>query len=199
MTTNDEVITCLQNGGVALLPTDTVYGLAASPAHESAVQKIFDLKQRPRTVNLPIMVASREQLEWLGLDINPYAAKLLASSLMPGAVSLVLGFVSGPTVPWLHGREEVAIRIPNDENLLHILRATGPLLVTSANKHGRPDTPLQTPEILAELNGAPDIVVDDGERRDKPSTIINCRLNPPVVERYGGIEPEVIFKIFNHA
>ena len=86
----------------------------------------------------------------------------------------------------LEGREEVAIRIPNDERLLAVLRATGPLLVTSANASGQ-DTPKNVGEILEQLNGQPDLAIDGGEIKTIPSTIVNCRLNPPKVEREGVI------------
>ena len=185
---------CLLGGGVVLLPTDTVYGLAASPLSEEAPRRIFELKARRADVNLPIMVASGSDLETLGLDVNPYVQKLLDSPFVPGALTFALGFVTAPLVPWLQGREEVAIRIPNDETLLAILRKTGPLLVTSANRHGQ-STPREVPEILAQLNGAPDWIIEDGPRLEVPSTLVNCRVLPPAIERVGMIPAEEILQL----
>ena len=189
----NETVQILQAGGVVLIATDTVYGLAALPTNEKAVEKIYSLKSRPREMFLPIMVAELHDLELLGLDINPNARKLFESDLVPGAITFVLGFKDDSLKPdWLSTREEIATRIPNNELLLAVLRETGPLLVTSANKHGLPVTQPKVKDILAELNGAPDLVIEDGEGKEVPSTIINCRYNPPVIERTGIIPIHVI-------
>jgi len=192
---NKEIIECLKNGGVVLLPTDTVYGLASSPLHEKAKNKIFELKVRPMTTNLPIMVSSVADLDVFGVDLYPAVLRLFDSSFVPGDLTIVLGFKTEPLLPWLKGRIECAIRIPNDERLLEILQKTGPLLVTSANKHGTPTTPNNIKDILTDLNGKPDLVVDGGIVENIPSTIVNCRLNPPVIERTGRISYDELNKI----
>lgn len=191
-------VDCLSDGGVVLLPTDTVYGLAASPLHPKAVKRIFELKQRAKTVNLPIMVASIDDLEKLGIDLQTATKRLFTSSFVPGDLTMILGFKDKPLVQWLEGREECAIRIPNDDNLLEVLRKTGPLLVTSANKHGTPITPNNTADILAELNGEPDLIVDGGLVENVPSTIVNCRVKPPVIERTGRVSFVELSKILNN-
>lgn len=187
----------LINGGVALLPTDTVYGLAASPLHQKAIERIFELKQRSKLVNLPIMVASIDDLEQLGIDLQPATKRLFSSKFVPGDLTMILGFKTKPLVKWLSGREECAIRIPNDKNLLEVLKKTGPLLVTSANKHGTPITPNNTKDILDELNGEPNLVVNGGIVENVPSTIVNCRVEPPVIERTGRVSYDELFKILN--
>ena len=188
----EKVVDCLSTGGVVLLPTDTVYGLAVLPTFDRSVDRIFSLKGRPRNVNLPIMVSSPGELGPLGFDVNEAAARLLQSRLVPGSLTLAMGFRSGPAPEWLEGRVEAAIRIPDDAWLLSVLRRTGPLLVTSANSHGV-ETPENLVDVLAQLQGAPELAVDGGTLRTVPSTLVNCRLNPPVVERVGAIpEAEVM-------
>jgi L-threonylcarbamoyladenylate synthase len=192
----NETVRTLQEGGVVLIATDTVYGLAAKPSNERAVEKIYALKCRPRDMFLPIMAADGQDLESLGLDMNVNARKLFESELVPGAVTFVLGFKDGFLKPhWLAGREEIAARIPDNALLLSVLRATGPLLVTSANRHGSPITPARVKDILDELEGSPDLIMEDGEGKEVPSTIINCRLDPPSIERVGIIPVEVINNI----
>ena len=66
----EEIVECLGNGGVVLLPTDTVYGLAVSPNFDTSIDRLFALKRRPTNVNLPIMVSSDEDLEPLGFEIS---------------------------------------------------------------------------------------------------------------------------------
>jgi L-threonylcarbamoyladenylate synthase len=193
----DRIVDCLLAGGVVLLPTDTVYGLAACPGNEAAVKKIFDLKSRPATFNLPVMVASVNDLKDFGVDLHPAAIRLFSSAFVPGDLTIVLGFKPEPLLSWLSGRHECAIRIPNDERLLEILRKTGPLLVTSANRHGTPTTPNNVADILSELNGTPDLVVDGGIVENIPSTIVNCHVDPPAIERTGRISYETLFKLLH--
>lgn len=191
MTSIADIAACLTAGGVVVLPTDTVYGIAASPLHPAAVDRIFELKARPRTVNLPIMVADPAELPKLGLHINERAARLLASPLVPGGLTLALGFGDGPRPAWLEGREEVAVRIPDDEQLLAVLRLAGPLLVTSANAHGSPSGETLD-QVVGQLTAAPDLAVDGGVRHTVPSTLVNCRADPPVIERHGAIPDDVV-------
>jgi len=187
-----EIVECLVKGGVVLLPTDTVYGLAVSPNFEASIDRLFALKRRPRNVNLPIMVSSEAELAPLGFEISEAAARLLRSPLIPGSLTLAMGFRSDYRPPWLEGRDEAAVRIPNDDRLLAVLRQTGPLLVTSANAHSA-ETPDNVEEILAQLDGAPDLWVDGGTLRTTASTLVNCRVDPPVIERLGVVpEAEVL-------
>lgn len=196
----NKIVETLQSGGVVLIATDTVYGLAAMPSIPEAVERVYALKERPRQMHLPIMVADLIDLEAMGLDVNQAATRLMYSSLVPGAVTLVLGFREDAKRPdWLQGREEVAVRIPDNERLLAVLRLTGPLLVTSANKHGSPSTPSRVEDILAELNGSPNLVVEDGIGKEIPSTIVNFRGEPAKIERLGLITIDEINKVLGHA
>lgn len=187
---------CLLAGGVVLLPTDTVFGLAASPRHPEAVEKLFRLKRRPSERRLPVMVASVGQIGELGVDVSASAMKLLTSKYVPGALSVAMGFRSESKPGWLAGRDEIAIRIPGDELLLAVLRTTGPLFVTSANAHGRA-TPAQIAEVLAQLDGTPDFVIHGSTGGGTPSTLVNCRLDPPVIEREGAVSKAAIMEIIS--
>ena len=192
----DDIVKSLMSGGVVLLPTDTVYGLAVSPNFDKSIDRLFALKRRPRNVNLPIMVASDDELEPLGFQISESARRLLRSPLIPGSLTLALGFRSDYRPAWLAGRDEAAIRIPNDERLLAVLRQTGPLLVTSANAHSA-DTPDNVDDILAQLDGAPDLSIDGGKLKTTASTLVNCRVDPPRIERLGVIPEAEVLRYLN--
>ena len=192
----EEIVECLANGGVVLLPTDTVYGLAVSPAFEKSIDRLFALKRRPRTVNLPIMVASDAELEPLGFEVTEAARRLLRSPLIPGSLTLALGFRSDFRPDWLKGRDEAAVRIPNDNRLLAVLRKTGPLLVTSANAHSA-ETPDNVQDILAQLDGPPDLWIDGSTLRTTASTLVNCRVNPPAIERLGVVAESEVLRYLN--
>jgi L-threonylcarbamoyladenylate synthase len=179
-----------------LLPTDTVYGLAVHPGHDDAVTRLFAIKGRPRSVNLPVMVATGDEIPALGGVVTDAADALLKSKYVPGALTLAVGTSPAHLVPWLHGRDEFAIRIPDDERLIAIIKRTGPLLVTSANVHAQAVRE-SVNEILGTLALAPDLVIDDGMRDTVPSTLVNCRLVPPVVERVGAVSEEEIEAILS--
>lgn len=180
----DNVAKVILSGGVALLPTDTVYGLLASPQHPAAVAKIFSLKNRPTAKNLPILVADSAQITALGVQLGSRENALLSSRFIPGALTIVLPISEAPN--WLSGRQEIALRIPNDTALRQLLNETGPLLSTSANASGQA-TPEDVASILAQLSGAPDIVVNDGPRKSQPSTLIDCQTSPFSVLRRGAL------------
>jgi L-threonylcarbamoyladenylate synthase len=191
--TAERIIDCLSAGGIVLLPTDTVYGLAVRPTLEQSVDRVYSLKRRPRYMNLPIMVSSQCELEELGFAISDSAGRLLRSPLIPGSLTLAMGFRPGSMPKWLEGREEAAVRIPDDNYLLSVLRRIGPLLVTSANSHGAV-TPESLTDVLGQLHGVPDLAVDGGIMRTIPSTLVNCRRDPPVVERTGAIPEAEVMK-----
>lgn len=185
---------CLESGGVALIPTDTVYGLAVHPvAGASAVPKLFTMKRRPVGRNLPIMVSSVSQIKTLGAQVTAEAERLLAA-FSPGPLTVALGVDPALTPAWLAGRVEIGVRIPDYAFLLAVLERTGPLLVTSANLHSQA-TPEEVRDVLAGLDGVPDIVVDGGARMTVPSTLVNCNLPNPVVERAGAVPEEKIWEV----
>ncbi len=176
----------LDAGGVVVVPTDTVYGLAARPADADAVQAVFRAKGRPEGMHLPVLAASLEQVRALGVDVTP-AALALARRWWPGPLTMAFGFDARSERPaWLAGRDEVAVRIPDHDFLRSLLERTGVLVVTSANPHGTP-TPRTALDVAASLGPSVDLVVDDGRLRDVPSTLVNLRGTDPLVEREGAI------------
>jgi L-threonylcarbamoyladenylate synthase len=181
-----EVANCLRSGGVALIPTDTVYGLAAFPTANAAVSRVFALKNRPESQNLPIMISAADDIARLGGCLNAASSRLIASKFFPGPLTLAVGIDADARAEWLRGRDEAAFRMPDDEWLLTVLRETGPLLVTSANVHA--EAPKEAvPDILASLTAPPELAVDGGVRATAASTLVNCRAVPPVIERVGAV------------
>ncbi len=176
----------LQAGGVVVVPTDTVYGLAARPGDRDAVQAVFRAKGRPEGMHLPVLAASLEQVRALGVDVNP-AARSLARWWWPGPLTLAFGFdPTAPRAAWLDGRHEVAVRVPDHDFLRSLLARTGPLVVTSANPHGAP-TPRTAHDVAASLGPVVDLVLDGGRLKDVPSTLVNVREAGAVIEREGAI------------
>ncbi len=184
-------VALLSNGGVAVLPTDTVYGLAARPDEADAVRTICHLKRRPEGMHFPVLAASVAQVRALGVAFPP-AAEVLARRWWPGPLTVAFGFDPGLERPsWLAGRTEVAVRIPDHEFLRSLLQQTGVLVVTSANLHGAP-TPGTAGEVAVGLGSPIDLVVDGGTLRDVPSTLVNLNRPEPCVEREGSISRQAI-------
>jgi L-threonylcarbamoyladenylate synthase len=175
----------LRAGGVVVVPTDTVYGLAARPEDADAVRAVYRVKDRPEGMPLPVLAASLDQVRALGVEVTD-AASALAERWWPGPLTLAFGFGTGARPEWLEGRDEVAVRIPDHDFARELLRTTGVLLVTSANPHGAP-TPRAAGDVAASLGQAVDLIVDDGELTETPSTLVNVRRAEAVVEREGAI------------
>jgi L-threonylcarbamoyladenylate synthase len=176
----------LHRGGIVVVPTDTVYGLAARPDDADAVHDIYCMKGRPEGMHLPVLAASVDQVRALGVAFTP-SADALARRWWPGPLTMAFGFeadVDRP--PWLHGRAEVAVRIPDHAFLRGLLEQTGVLVVTSANPHGAP-TPRTARDVGTSLGDALELVVDAGELDDVPSTLVNVGGSAPIVEREGVI------------
>ena len=187
----DAAAECIRGGGVVLVPTDTVYGLAISPDSAEAVERLFRMKGRPGSRNIPVMVPGRRMLESLGVEIGDAASRLV-DAYWPGALTIAFGFEQRrPRPAWLRDRYEVGVRQPENGFLLELMRVVGPLLVTSANAHGEPPNtePFGAIESLIEL---PDVVVDGGNLASSPSTLVNVRVSPIRIERVGAIAPEAI-------
>ena len=189
-----QVVACLHSGGVVLLPTDTVLGLAVMPQLSHAVNKLYAMKSRPRTKALPVMVANMMQVENLGVNISQTIRRLIESPMFPGALTIVASTDGESPHNWLWDRTEVAFRAPDDAFLLEILRLTGPLLVTSANLAGEP-TPVETCDVLAQLQDTPDYVVEGFGKSKLPSTLVNCTVTPAKIERIGAFSEIEISKV----
>ncbi len=181
-----EAAEALRGGEVVVVPTDTVYGLAARPGDADAVQAVFRAKARPEGMHLPVLAASIEQVRALGVAFTA-DADALARWWWPGPLTMVFGFErDGARPAWLAGRDEVAVRIPDHDFLRALLARTGVLVVTSANPHGTP-TPRTAHDVAASLGPAVDLVIDGGRLKDVPSTLVNVRGPAPAVEREGAI------------
>jgi L-threonylcarbamoyladenylate synthase len=176
----------LRAGNVIVVPTDTVYGIAALPDAEEAVQRIYVAKDRPEGMHLPVLAASLDDVHGLGVEFTP-AATALAARWWPGPLTLAFGFSAGAARPrWLAGRDEVAVRIPAHDFLLGLMHLTGVLVVTSANRHGE-TTPASAAEAGAQLSPHVTLVIDAGTLDSSPSTLVNVSSVAAQVEREGAI------------
>ena len=160
--TLDAAADLLNRGGVAVIPTDTVYGLAAHPAHPAAVERLYAIKGRDARKPIALLAADADAVAAFGATMPPPAAAL-AAERWPGALTLVL--------PCGDGYE--GFRVPDHDWTRKLLaKCGGTLRVTSANLSGRrPAT--DAPQALADVGLDADLVVDDGvSPGGVPSTVI---------------------------
>lgn len=137
-------------GGVIVVPTDTVYGVACDPFNEDAVTKIYQLKRRPRTKALQILMSSVSDLEKLGLYL-PSPLDVLAEKFLPGGYSPIARAKKDSVATRLatlckadesseqnkiQAEATQGVRVPDCPELMQILRVTGPLAASSANRSG---------------------------------------------------------------
>ncbi len=186
----DLAVKALSRGDIIGVPTDTVYGLAADPFHTGASHRLFRLKGRPRSVELPVLVGNEEQA--LGLcTAVPATARRLMRRYWPGPLTLVL-----PRRPELEadlGEDDatIGIRCPAHPVPLAICEQIGPIATTSANRHKEPA--LTTAKEVSESLG-PELVLvlDAGPCDGLPSTVVDCTGEAPKLLREGRLSAQEI-------
>jgi L-threonylcarbamoyladenylate synthase len=182
----DAAAEALGAGRLVLLPTDTVYGVAADAFSPDAVTALLAAKNRGRGMPVPVLIGEASTLAGLVLRTPP-AATALAQAFWPGGLTLVLEHA--PSLAWDLGDAEgtVAVRLPADELTRDLLRRTGPLAVSSANRSGRPAA-TTADEAAAQLGEHAAVVLDGGPRAESAaSTIVDCTGPTPRVLRVGAI------------
>lgn len=178
---DERLIPLLKAGSVGVLPTDTVYGLVCRADNQKAVERLYGLKKRENKPGT-IIAANTEQLVELGIKACYLKA---VKQFWPGAVSVVV-----PTsLDYLHsGANSLPVRIPNQADLVRLLKQVGPLVTTSANKpNKKPAATLA--EAQAIFGDSVDFYVDGGDLSDrKPSTIIRIIDDQVEVLRKGTVK-----------
>lgn len=175
----------LKAGGLVAFPTDTVYGVAALPWNVDAVLRLYEVKQRPSDLPIPLLLSDADQLSRVAM--LPDRFKQLLARFWPGGLTLVLPkteSVSDAISP----RPTVATRIPDLPLARRLIReAGGVLAVTSANVSGQPSS-ITAQEVEEQLGGRIDLILDGGPcRGGVPSTILDCSVSPPLLLRRGAI------------
>jgi L-threonylcarbamoyladenylate synthase len=171
----------VKNGGVIAYPTETVYGVGALATDVGALQRVYQIKERPMDQPLSIAVSGMEMLRSVAkVECEDFILKFL-----PGPVTVILK--KRKTLPGIltAGSKYVGIRWPDHHMALALISATGPIVSTSANRHGEKD-----PVAPGEVSIPVDYVLDGGPcRYGAPSTIVN--LHECTIVRKGAMYEEV--------
>lgn len=179
-----EAAAALRAGGLVLLPTDTVYGLAVAAARPDATARLFAAKGRPPDTPLAVLVADGDQAADVA-ELDDRARQLIARH-WPGALTLVLPRRPGMELSLGARPETVGVRCPDRELLRRVAAEVGPIATTSANRHGQP-TPRDVDGVLEQLAAPIDLVVDGGPCTGEPSTVVDLTEPQPLVRRNGPV------------
>ena len=182
------VIDSIGRGGVGIMPTDTVYGVAASALMPAAVERLYILKKRDAGKPPVVIIASVSDLKKFGIKITRQQDAFL-ETVWPGPVSIILPLKSKRFVYLHRGKKSVAFRLPADAELRKLLRKTGPLATSSANIQAR--KPAQTIREARKYFGeVSDFYLNWGPRRGLPSTIVKVESAKIKVLRQGAVHVE---------
>jgi tRNA threonylcarbamoyl adenosine modification protein (Sua5/YciO/YrdC/YwlC family) len=181
-----DALACLRRGELVVMPTDTVYGVAGDAFTPTAVEALLAAKGRGRDMPSPVLVGSMRAAQALIDDLGLYG-KDLVDEFWPGALTIVCR--SSPTLSWDLGEAKgtVAVRMPLQQLALEVLKESGPLAVSSANKSGSP--PARTvAEAFDQLGETVAVYLDAGPSGDAPpSSIIDLTGAVPRLLRAGAI------------
>jgi len=190
----DAATSAIARGELALVPTDTVYGVAADAFTPAAVARLLAAKNRGRSMPVPVLIGEASTLAGLVVTV-PSVAHALAEAFWPGGLTLVVEHA--PSLAWDLGDAEgtVAVRLPDDEVVRELLRRTGPLAVSSANRSGRPAA-TTADEAQQQLGERASVLLDGGPRTGSAaSTIVDCTVAVPRVLRIGAISLEQLREV----
>ena len=167
----EKVISILKNGGVGVLPTDTLYGLVGSALQPETVERIIELKNRPEDKKFIILIGREKDLELFGVHLTDFQQEAI-KKYWPGPVSLILSTKDG----------NLAFRLPAKEDLRELLQQTGPLIAPSANPSGAsPATSIE--EAKKYFGDKVDFYIDAGELTGQPSKLIDLTGEGEVIIR----------------
>jgi L-threonylcarbamoyladenylate synthase len=190
----DAAVAAVRSGDLIVLPTDTVYGIGADAFTPPAVRAMLAAKGRGRDVPSPVLVGTPRAAAALVEDMGAFGQDLI-DEFWPGALTLV--FRASPTLLWDIGdtKGTVALRMPLHPVTLEVLKQTGPMAVSSANRHGQPPATTAA-DAERQLGEVVSIYLDGGPCADNvPSTMLDLTGTIPRVLREGAISVDRLRKV----
>lgn len=169
----DEAVNAVARGQLVVLPTDTVYGIGADAFSPAAVQALLAAKGRGKQMPPPVLIPDLATLDGLAIDV-PADVRTLAATFWPGGLTIIVK--SAPSLRWDLGETHgtVALRVPDQAAALALLRRTGPLAVSSANRTGQPSA-TSAAAAVEQLGESVAVYLDGGPTPGPtPSTILDA-------------------------
>ena len=199
---SDEIaaaVRILRSGGVVAVPTDTIYGLAASAFDLGAVERVYRIKGRSAAMALPLLLAGPDDVALCAVEV-PELAMRLAGHFWPGPLTLVLRRSAAIPDAVTGGGDIVALRVPDHPVPRALARELGaPITGTSANRAGGPAA-TTAGAVRAELGGDVDRIIDGGEcPGGVPSTVLDVTRPVPSIVRAGAVTPGQIERVIGRS
>jgi tRNA threonylcarbamoyl adenosine modification protein (Sua5/YciO/YrdC/YwlC family) len=178
-----QAVDVLSKGGLVAFPTETVYGLGASTKDKKAMQRLFEVKKRPKDKSFSLLVPNVYAIDNFAIDVLPFAYRL-ADKFWPGPLTLVLKSKDSSTV---------GLRMPKTPVVLEIIHSFDfPIACPSANLSGK-RSPLNAQDVLEDLKGKIELVLDGGKvELGAPSTVVDATDLPVKILRKGFIDDKSI-------
>lgn len=181
MATTAGAIKTLKSGGIAVIPTDTIYGIVASVFDNSAVEKVYKLKRRNPQKPCIVLISSFVDLKLFNIVFDAKQTKYV-DKYWPGSTSIILPCVDSKFRHVHRGTNSIAFRLPNRRKLLKLISQTGPLIAPSANIEGTPSaqTIIQAKKYFGDQINC---YMDGGKLIGKPSRLIDLLGKSPKIIR----------------
>lgn len=185
----------IKNGGIVLFPTETVYGIGTNALDENAVKKLYEIKQRPFTKQIPILVDSLSMIESLTIEVTNSEKKII-KKFLPGPLTIVLNVNDKLPQIVTAGHKTNGMRIPANEIAFKLVEYSGvPIATTSANISGKPSLTELSFNIQYFENKV-DCIIDGGPCKiGLSSTVVQMINNKPFIIREGPVSEDDIKKI----
>lgn len=188
MSTAKQAIEIIKNGGVAIFPTDTAFGIGCRIDDREAVDRLFQLRKRSRTQAVPVLVASIDMALLYFRSPHDIVRRYM-EAYWPGGLTII-DFCKKDLVysPVRGDGETIGLRMPDHPVTLEIIKGVGvPILGPSANFHGLP-TPYAVEDLDPELIQLVDVVVEGAvKEKHQASTVVDCSVEPPKIVRQGAV------------
>jgi L-threonylcarbamoyladenylate synthase len=192
----EDLLSVLQNDGIAVLATDTIYGVVGKAQSKAVVERLYALKGRDEVKPFIILIPSLDALEHFGIVPNDKDREIIAQ-VWPGPVTVILPVAEDAIdrLEYLHrGTDALAFRMPAKQNLLELLRLTGPLVAPSANPQAMP-TATTVAEARHYFGSDIDYYDDEGTVQGAPSTIVKIDNGKITLIRKGIASLDFLMKV----
>ncbi len=184
------IVNVINEGGLVISPTDTVYGIMADAMDEEVIKKVFEVKKRPFSKPLILLMDSLEMIKEYTLDLSVEECELI-SKFLPGKLSIILKKNEMISDLITSGKDTVAIRIPDNKELLQVIRCLGrPIVSTSANISDN-EIITKVDDIDKELAKSIDLIVDGGVMSNVSSTVVRFDEGKLVILREGELADKI--------
>lgn len=185
MMKGETLISVLANGGVAVIKTDTIYGVVGQALNQATVERVYEIKKRTPEKPFIILISDLSELNKFDIRLNKYQRNCL-NEWWPGGVSVIFD-LQGSAFDYLHrGSKSLSFRVPGEESLRNILRETGPLVAPSANPEGAPPAK-NIQEAKHYFENQVDLYLDGGVAVGEPSTLVALKKSNWEIVRQGVI------------